>query len=298
MTSLAGSCEGLRRPSLSATRSRVRAFRAAARELLADRFEVAALVRGQKRAVMAIVGADRRPRSAAGSLAAMTFAGMLRGAMLRAAIFDMDGLIVDSEPLWRRTEIEVFAEVGVELTEAMCEATTGLRIDEVAHHWSARFSWKGPSPDKLAERIVDRMIEQLDPVPLPGVERGLDLCLESGLRIALASASPARLIEATLRELGLFERFEHVVSAENERFGKPHPAVFLTTADRLGVRATECLVLEDSLNGVLAAKAARARCVAVPAERERHDPRFTIADRVLSSLEELDEPLLRELAHR
>ena len=74
--------------------------------------------------------------------------------MLRAAIFDMDGLIVDSEPLWRRTEVEVFGEVGLVLTEAMCESTTGLRIDEVALHWFARAPWKGPTPHELAERVA------------------------------------------------------------------------------------------------------------------------------------------------
>lgn len=216
--------------------------------------------------------------------------------MLRAAIFDMDGLIVDSEPLWRRTEVEVFGEVGLVLTEAMCESTTGLRIDEVALHWFARAPWKGPTPHELAERVVDRMIERMDAAALPGVERAIEACAEAGLRLAVASSSPARLIDATLSRLGLMERFEHVVSAERERFGKPHPAVFLTTADRLGVAATECLVLEDSLNGVLAAKSARATCVAVPSAADRKDPRFAIADRVLSSLEELDGDLVRELA--
>lgn len=223
---------------------------------------------------------------------------MLPAMMLRAAIFDMDGLIVDSEPLWRRTEVEVFGEVGLVLTEAMCESTTGLRIDEVAHHWFARAPWKGPTPHELAERVVDRMLERMDAAPLPGVERAIDACAEVGLRLAVASSSPARLIDATLKRLGLLEHFEHVVSAEHERFGKPHPAVVLTTAERLGVAATECLVLEDSLNGVLAAKSARASCVAVPAKTDRADPRFAIADRILSSLEELDAPLIREIAQR
>lgn len=220
---------------------------------------------------------------------------MLRG-MMRAAIFDMDGLIVDSEPLWRRTEVAVFGEVGLALTEAMCEATTGLRIDEVALHWFARSPWEGPSPHALAERIVDRMIEGADTAMQPGVASALETCAEAGLRLAVASSSPLRLIEATLSRLGVRDRFELVVSAEHERFGKPHPAVFLRAAEQLGVGPAECLVLEDSLNGVLAAKAARTICVAVPAANDRNDPRFAIADRVLGSLEELDAPLLAELA--
>ena len=215
--------------------------------------------------------------------------------MLRAAIFDMDGLIVDSEPLWRRTEVAVFGEVGLVLTEAMCEATTGLRIDEVALHWFRRSPWEGPSPHALAERIVDRMIEGADTAMQPGVASALDACAEAGLRLAVASSSPLRLIDATLSRLGLRERFELVVSAESERFGKPHPAVFLNTAEQLGVAPTECLVLEDSLNGVLAAKAARTICVAVPSPSDRGDPRFAIADRVLGSFEQLDARMLDDL---
>jgi sugar-phosphatase len=208
----------------------------------------------------------------------------------------MDGLIVDSEPRWRRSEVEVFGEVGLALTEAMCEATTGLRIDEVALHWFRRAPWEGPSPHALAERIVDRMIEGADTAMQPGVERALETCAQAGLRLAVASSSPLRLIDATLSRLGLYERFELVVSAEHQRYGKPHPAVFLDTAERLGVAPTECLVLEDSLNGVLAAKAARTTCIAVPSPSDRADPRFVIADRVLESLEELDARGIAELA--
>jgi sugar-phosphatase len=93
------------------------------------------------------------------------------------------------------------------------------------------------------------------------------------------------LIEAALAALGVRERFERVVSAEREPLGKPHPAVFLRTAEALGVPALDCVVLEDSVNGMIAAKAARMACIVVP---ERTDPRFALADLVLPSLEALD----------
>lgn len=218
--------------------------------------------------------------------------------MLRAAIFDLDGLLIDSEPIWRRTEVEVFASVGLAVTEAMCEATTGLRIDEVARLWYARARWQGPSCEEVAARIVDRMIERVraEGRAMPGAERAIDACAGAGLRLAVASSSPERLIAATLERLGLAPRFELLVSAEGERFGKPHPAVFVSAMDRLGVGADECVIFEDSLNGVLAAKAARAACVAVPAAHDRGDARFAIADRVLGSLEEVDGALLAGLA--
>jgi len=219
---------------------------------------------------------------------------LTRAAPIAAAIFDLDGLLVDSEPLWRRCEIEHFATVGLHLTDAECEETTGIRIDEVVAIRHRQRPWADPSVAEITRRIVDSMIERLraDAPAKPGGARAIDLCAAQRLRLALASSSPLALIEAALEGLGLRDRFEQVVSAEHERYGKPHPAVLLRTAEALGVAPIECLVLEDSLAGVIAAKAARMRCIAVP---ERPDPRFVLADLVLPSLESLDAPTLARL---
>lgn len=215
---------------------------------------------------------------------------------LRAAIFDLDGLLIDSEPLWRRVEIARFAEVGVTLTEAQCAETTGLRIDEVVALRHRQRPWTSPSCADVTARIVDEMVARIgEATPKPGGAQAIAACEHAGLRLAVASSSPLRLIEAALDALGVRERFELVMSAEREPYGKPHPAVFLRTAERLGVAPLECLVLEDSLNGVIAAKAARMRCVAVPEGEGARDPRFALADRVLGSLEELDRAALAAL---
>lgn len=215
--------------------------------------------------------------------------------MIRVAIFDLDGLLVDSEPLWRACEIEHFASVGLHLTDAECEETTGIRIDEVVAIRHRQHPWAAPSVAEITGRIVGSMIARLraDAPAKPGGARAIELCAARGLRLAVASSSPLALIEAALEGLRLRDRFELVVSAENEPFGKPHPAVFLRTAERLGIAPVECLVLEDSLAGVIAAKAARMTCIAVP---ERGDPRFVLADLVLPSLEALDDRALARLA--
>jgi len=204
---------------------------------------------------------------------------------MRAAIFDMDGLLIDSEPLWRASEVEAFAKVGLTLTDEQCSETTGLRIDEVVALRHREHPWTAPSVDVVVSQIVDRLIGLVQErgEALPGVASALERCRTAGLRLALASSSPRRIIDATLARLELADTFEVIASAEADRYGKPHPAVFLRTADKLGVAPTDCVVFEDSLNGVIAAKAARMMCVAVP---EHHDPRFAIADVVLSSLTE------------
>lgn len=211
----------------------------------------------------------------------------------RAFIFDMDGLLLDSEPLWRRAQIEAFGAAGIALDDKACASTTGLRIDEVVAHWLAhpeRSKSKGREADasELRQSIVDRVIELVrsEGQLLPGARSALEGAAATGLPLALASSSDARLIEATLAHFELRDLFAHVVSAEHDAFGKPHPEVYLRTAAQLSLAPTACVAIEDSLHGVLAAKAARMICVAVPAADERTDGRFAIADVVLESLEQ------------
>ncbi len=215
--------------------------------------------------------------------------------MASAVIFDMDGLLVDSEPLWVRAEIEVFGEVGVALREEDCALTKGLRTDDVIAYWHARRPWTGPSPLDVERRLVARVAELVrsEGRAMPGVAPAIAAARSVTPKLALASSSPSPIITAVLERLDLAAAFEVVQSAETEPYGKPHPGIFLTTARRLGVAATECVVLEDSLTGVIAAKAARARCIAVPFDHPRHDARFVVADAVVASLDEVSPALLR-----
>lgn len=217
--------------------------------------------------------------------------------MLGAVIFDMDGLLVDSEPFWVRAEIEVFRTAGLELREEDCARTKGLRIDDLVRYWHERRPWATPSPREIEQRIVARVAEMIleGGRALPGVSSALAAARGVTSRVALASSSAMPIIRAVLSRLALEGAFDVVISAESEPFGKPHPGVFLTTADKLGVPATSCVVLEDSLTGVLAAKSARMACVAVPERFPEHDPRFAIADTIVGSLERVTPALLRGL---
>jgi sugar-phosphatase len=217
--------------------------------------------------------------------------------MLRAAIYDMDGLLLDSEPYWVQAEVQVLGAVGVPITPELARETTGMRLDEAVAHWYRRYPWKGRSEaEVLAEltRVAHGLIiAHAD--PKPGVQASLDLFARHGVRRALASSSPPVLIDAVVAKLGLQRAFELTVSAQSERYGKPHPAVYLTCAERLRVAASECVALEDSVNGLISAKAARMRVIAVPEAHHRRDPRFGLADVVLGSLAEIDGPLLERL---
>jgi HAD superfamily hydrolase (TIGR01509 family) len=207
-----------------------------------------------------------------------------------AVVFDMDGVLLDSEPLWRAVEREVFGRLGIEVTEEDLMRTMGVRVADVVEGWHERRPWEGPSPAEVAEAIVDRVADTIEQEGRlnEGAVEAIDYLRGLGLPLALASSSPMRLIRAVLSMGGLEDRFDVVLTAEEEEHGKPDPAVYLTAARRLGVPADRSLAIEDSLAGIRAAKAAGMVCIAVP-EHPPEEAREAGADLVLGSLKELDE---------
>ncbi len=219
---------------------------------------------------------------------------------LTASIFDMDGLLIDSEVLWHEAEIEILGGLGVPLAVEGCRTTKGMFVDEVTEHWNRLYPWTGPTPAEVAVTIVDRVIELIltKGELKPGALHAVDLCAERGLDLAVASSSQYRLIDLALGHFGLRDRFALVHSAEDEDYGKPHPAVFLTAAAKLGAVPRRCLVWEDAPAGVLAAKAASMACIAVPEHGEGHHPAFGLADLVVDSLLQVDGPALDAVERR
>ncbi len=205
---------------------------------------------------------------------------------MKAAIFDMDGLLIDSEPLWQDAEIAVFGELGVPLTRSMCRETMGFRIDHVVRHWYEQYPWSGPSLGDVTERIVVAVGELMQQrgAPMPGVIDTIDLLRAAGYKLAVASSSQMRLIRLALEHIGIIDRFDVLHSAESEPQGKPHPAVYTSTMVLLGIEPKHCIAFEDSVAGVRSAKSAGAFVIAVPDQSERSNPGFAAADSVLRSL--------------
>jgi sugar-phosphatase len=198
-----------------------------------------------------------------------------------AVIFDMDGVLIDSEPLWKIAMEEAFQSVGCAITRADFQKTVGLRIDEVVRFWYQERGWEGVSCEALEERIIQKMIVLIkaNGEPLPGVVKTIEYLKDEGFKVGLGTSSYRVLIETVLETLGLNESFDFTHSAEDEIHGKPHPAVYLTVAHRLNVPPQRCVVIEDSFNGIVAGLAAQMEVICIPEKTHHPDPRLAIATR-------------------
>jgi HAD superfamily hydrolase (TIGR01509 family) len=198
----------------------------------------------------------------------------------KGVIFDMDGVLIDSEPLWKIAMEEVFTKVGCPLTRNDFQKTVGLRIDEVISYWFNHTGWKNYSEKEVEDLIINRMVDliQKNGEPLVGVIETLNFLKEKGVKIGLATSSYTVLIKAVLNTLNIESMFDFVHSAEDERYGKPHPAVYLTVADKLSIQPQNCLVIEDSLNGIISGKAAKMKVVCIPEKTHTPEPKLMLAD--------------------
>ena len=216
--------------------------------------------------------------------------------MIKAVIFDMDGLLVDSKPIWEEAEVESFNKIGVPLTMEKTKETMGLRVDEVVKYWYSKYPWHKPSKKGVETEIVKKVIELINKKgkTCEGVLEIINLLKRQNIPMALASSSQTEIIDAVLDRIDIRDYIRLICSAEHEPFGKPHPGIYTTTAKKLGLRPEDCLVFEDSFNGLLAAKAGSMKCVCVPDEGLRRSPKLAIADAVINSLADFDEGMWKK----
>ncbi len=216
---------------------------------------------------------------------------------IKAVIFDMDGILIDSEHHWQQTERALFRELGIELTDELLVQTRGLRTEEMVSHWRSRFRLDHVAPEELMRQYDQRMVETMktDVSLMEGAEEAILFFREKGLPVALATCSTEEHIDAALDRHDLKKYFDLLVSAADGMQGKPHPEVYLRTAELLGIDPTLCLAIEDSFFGVIAAKAARMKVIAMPDPSEYEQARYGAADLKIQSLTEIGKEKLELL---
>ncbi len=209
----------------------------------------------------------------------------------------MDGLLIDSEPLWQEAGTELLNQFDLSLTNEQYHSSTGLRTPEWIDYWFTHF---GISKSNAKESIAiteEKAINKIKDsgMALPGVDYIMRFFKERGFRIGLASSSPMRLIDMVVDKLNISPFLHATVSAEALAYGKPHPQVFINCAEALAVQPSQCIVFEDSFNGLIAAKAAKMKCVVIPQGASFENKQWGAADLKLKSLNEFDDKNLLEM---
>lgn len=205
----------------------------------------------------------------------------------KAVIFDMDGVIIDSEGLWRQAQQGALARWGASVSDEECiRLTKGKRLDEIARTW-CEYCHLSVTPTQLEaeiRRLITALIAKKGEA-MPGVKDVLTFLCQSGYQLALATSSSYQVIDAVLTKLKIEHCFSVICSADDESHGKPHPAVYLSALRKLRLPAADCLVIEDSLSGFKAAQAAGIKTVVVAEDFQQ--PCFNSAVARYASLEQL-----------
>ena len=196
----------------------------------------------------------------------------------KAVIFDMDGVIVDSESLWKRAEKDVFTSLGVDVTDEYSEMTKSMTTSDVTRFWYDKFPWQDKDLSVVEQMVISMVIEliETEDCQIDGVKEFIERLKTKNYKIGLATNSPNKIIATVLQKLDVLHLFDTLSSAEFEHNGKPDPAIYLTTAAKLNVSANNCIAIEDSYWGLLAAK--NAGMTAVAFTNGNKDLNFEIAD--------------------
>lgn len=216
---------------------------------------------------------------------------------LNTVIFDMDGLLIDSEPLWNEAAAAVFSNYGIQLSPAQYATTTGMRTREFVQWWFRHFNISSADTATAEKEIVDMVIELViqKGKPMPGISHIFNFFIDRNFKIGLASSSPMNLINVVVELLGIRQYMHNISSAAVLEHAKPHPEVYLNAAKSLYAAPAECLCFEDSFYGMIAVKAASMKCVVVPGHADAKNPKWGAADLKISSLQNFNELLLQSL---
>ncbi len=211
----------------------------------------------------------------------------------KAVIFDMDGVIVDTEKYWKQAEYEVFTSLGVKVTDNYSEMTKSMTTSEVTKFWYAKYPWKNADLSVVEQMVISRVIEfiETESCQIKGVKPFIERLKTKKYKVGLATNSPKRIIPVVLKKLDILHLFDSILSAESEKRGKPDPAIYYESARRLDSKPEDCIVIEDSYTGMLAAKNAGMTVVAFTNGNRKND--FEIADYKIDSFENDDIELIK-----
>ena len=202
----------------------------------------------------------------------------------RAVVFDLDGVLVDTEPRWRRAETELLRRHGDAYTDADAAASLGSPVDVVVARYAARLGLVGADVTRLREELMEMARPEYATVTLLPGAMELVSALHGRIPLAVASNTPRELVLRALDAAGLRDSFDVVVTAEDVARPKPAPDIYLAVCTRLVIDPTEAIAIEDSTPGLQAARRAGLTVAAVPGAP---DVDTSSADHVVSAITEI-----------
>ncbi|MGG7033805.1 MAG: hexitol phosphatase HxpB [Flavobacterium sp.] len=205
----------------------------------------------------------------------------------KAVIFDMDGVIVDSEKFWAKSEYDVFTSLGVKGMDEFSNQTKFMTTKEVAEFWYGKHPWNNTSISDVEQMVIDKVIELIttEDCAISGIKEFIQNLRNANFKIGLATNSPSRIIPKVLEKTKMLHLFDAVASADFEVQGKPHPGVYFSIAGKLKVSPSDCVAIEDSTNGMLSAHSAGMSVIAFTNGNKNLS--FEIADYTLHSFENI-----------
>ncbi|PIS04734.1 MAG: 2-deoxyglucose-6-phosphatase [Candidatus Buchananbacteria bacterium CG10_big_fil_rev_8_21_14_0_10_42_9] len=211
--------------------------------------------------------------------------------MKQAVIFDMNGVLIDSESFWHEVTYDVYKKFSVPVENEDMHDTIGFKLEEAIQYWHNKYQWENFDVQKTKEKMTNRMIElvKADGTACNGVYSAIELLLKNNFTLGVASGSSATLVDAVLQKLNIKQYIAVAYSADTEPYGKPHPGTYLSAAKKLQCSPKDCIAVEDSPNGALSANRAGMKCILVPDQIAITDKRFEniTPDLILNSLSEL-----------
>ncbi|PJG85950.1 hexitol phosphatase HxpB [Conservatibacter flavescens] len=216
--------------------------------------------------------------------------------MKKAFIFDMDGLLIDSEPLWQQVGVEVFNQYGLPVTLNDMAQWTGSPVHIMTQKACMQFGIQLDDKSVAEHYLAQAMARIIAEKPLmPHVKETLAFLAEQNIKMAIASASPRVMLESIVKSCGIEHYFSYIASAHELSFNKPHPEVYLHACHQLNLSPMECVGIEDSKVGMTAVKAANMTCIVIPHQNDFQRGYWELADVKLGSLANINSALLSHL---
>ncbi|MDR0217816.1 MAG: hexitol phosphatase HxpB [Enterobacteriaceae bacterium] len=208
---------------------------------------------------------------------------------MKAVIFDMDGVLINSEPLWKKSGMQVLNHYGVPITYDEMFSMTGIPVPGMIDRACQLHNKNDVDKSKIEKDFFNKGVESIitEKPLMDGVVECLELLTKKNIKIAIASASPLPFLLKIVEQCGIADYFYYISSAENMPYNKPHPMVYLNAAEKLNVSPKECIGIEDSKTGMIAVKAASMKCVVVPNKIEYDHAYWDLSDWKIKTLKEL-----------